>query len=181
VAKDLISLSAEARGQHYTLTELEKMATTFAKSGMFGVRTTEQAFALMLLAQAEGIHPAIAARDYNIIDGRTALRSDAMLARFHAAGGTVKWHSLTDKRACATFTHACSGSLKIDWTLKMAVRAGIADNEYWQKYPRAMLRSRTSSEGIRAVYPAVIVGVYTVDELRDGSASLVDVMRAETA
>lgn len=173
MAKNLNALTAESQGQNYTLADLEKMASTIAKSGLFGVKTVDQAFALMLLAQAEGIHPAIAARDYNIINGRTALRADAMLARFQAAGGTVKWHTLTDKRACGTFSHPSGGSVKIDWTLAMAVRAGISDGEYWLKYPRAMLRSRVISEAIRAVYPAVIVGVYTVDELRDGF--LVDV------
>lgn len=175
-------LVAEAHGQHFTLADLEKMAETVAGSGLFGVKTKQQAFALMILAQAEGIHPAIAARDYNIIDGKTALRADAMLARFQAAGGKIKWHTLTDVRACATLSHApTDGLLKLDWTMKMARRAGLADNEYWVRYPRAMLRSRVISEGIRGVYPAVIVGVYTVDELRDGSAGVVDVAACDAS
>ena len=36
--------------------DIEKMAGAIAKSKMFGMKTTEEAFALMLIAQAEGMH-----------------------------------------------------------------------------------------------------------------------------
>lgn len=49
---------------------IEKMGTAIAKSGLFGMKTPDQAVALMLIAQAEGMHPAIAARDYHVIQGR---------------------------------------------------------------------------------------------------------------
>jgi len=75
--------------------QLERMATTVAKSGLFGMKTPEQALSLMLLSQAEGIHPMIAVRDYHIIQGRPSLKTDTMLARFQAAGGKVEWHALT--------------------------------------------------------------------------------------
>ncbi len=47
--------------------DIERMALAVAKSGLFGVKTADEAMALMLIAQAEGQHPAIAARDYHII------------------------------------------------------------------------------------------------------------------
>ena len=68
------------------------MANAVAKSGLFGVKTPEQAMALMLIAQAEGNHPAIAARDYHVIQGRPALKADAMLARFQQAGEIGRAH-----------------------------------------------------------------------------------------
>jgi hypothetical protein len=43
--------------------DIEKMAIAVAKSGLFNVKKPEEAMALMLVAQAEGSHPAIAARD----------------------------------------------------------------------------------------------------------------------
>jgi hypothetical protein len=143
------------------------MASAVAKSGLFGVKTQDQALALMLLAQAEGLHPAIAARDYHLIDGRPALKADAMLARFMASSGRVEWHELTDAKVSATFSHPAGGSLKIEWSIEMAQRAGLATRDNWKKYPRAMLRSRVVSEGIRSVCPGVITGVYTVDEVMD--------------
>ena len=61
--------------------DIERMGSAIAKSGLFGIKTPEQAIALMLIAQAEGMHPAIAARDYHVISNRPTLKADAMLAR----------------------------------------------------------------------------------------------------
>lgn len=154
--------------------DIEKMAIAVAKSGLFGMKTPEQAIALMLIAQAEGIHPAAAARDYHIIENRPALKADAMLARFLSAGGKVEWHELNDTKVSATFTHNQGGSAKIDWDIARAKRAEVYKEKtstgktgMWVKYPRQMLRARVISEGIRTVYPGVSVGIYTPEEVQD--------------
>src|SRR6478752_3438020 len=85
--------------------DMQRMATSIARSGLFGVRTPDQALALMLVSQAEGRHPALAARDYDIIQQRPAKKAEAMLRDFLAAGGTVMWHELTDTVAKAKFSH----------------------------------------------------------------------------
>lgn len=156
----------------FTLGEIERMAQSASKSGMFG-QTFDQTLTLMLLADAEGMHPAVAARDYRIIDGKMALKADAMHGRFLAAGGKVKWNALGDKTADATFSHPVGGVATIRWTIKHAIRAGLVlANPYWERYPRQCLRSRVITEGIRTVYPCVIVGVYSIEELSDGVISL---------
>ncbi len=150
--------------------DIERMALAFAKSGLFGIKTPEQGIALMLIAQAEGMHPAAAARDYHIIQGRPALKSDAMLARFQQAGGKVIWNVYSDDRVSGTFSHSSGGSATIEWTLTQAKAAGLTSKDVWRQYPRAMLRARVISEGIRTVYPGVAVGVYTVEEVQDFDA-----------
>ena len=147
--------------------QIERMAVSVARSGLFGVKTPDQAMALMLIAQAEGLHPAIAARDYHVINGRPALRADAMLARFQAAGGKVEWGEYTDTRVVGKFSHPSGGSVEIAWTTKMAQDAGLTRNPTWKSYPRQMLRSRCISEGIRTVFPGVVVGTYTPEEVED--------------
>jgi len=147
--------------------QIERMAVSVARSGLFGVKTPDQAMALMLIAQAEGLHPAIAARDYHVINGRPALRADAMLARFQAAGGKVEWGEYTDTRVVGKFSHPSGGSVEIAWTTKMAQDAGLTRNPTWKSYPRQMLRSRCISEGIRTVFPGVVVGTYTPEEVQD--------------
>lgn len=147
--------------------DMERMADCIAKSGLFGVKTPVQALALMLLAQSEGLHPVTAARDYHVIQGRPTLKADTMLARFQAAGGTVKWHDYTDKAVSATFSHPHGGSVKIDWTIEQAKAAKLTGKDVWQQYPRAMLRARVISEGVRTVYPGVLAGMYTPEEVRD--------------
>jgi len=155
--------------------EMERMAVTVAKSGLFGVKDKDQALALMALCQAEGIHPMTAVRDYHIIKGRPSLKAETMLARFMQNGGKVEWHTLTDQKAEATFSHAQGGSVRLDWTLDRAKQAGLLGNETWSKYPRPMLRSRLISEGVRTVAPGIVQGVYTPDELENSAPELVTV------
>jgi hypothetical protein len=147
--------------------QVERMAVAVAKSNLFGVKTPDQAMALMLIAQAEGMHPAIAARDYHVINGRPTLKADAMLARFQQAGGKVEWSDYTDQRVIGTFSHPKGGSVTIEWTVEMGRKAGLLGNQTWTKYPRQMLRSRCISEGIRTVFPGVVVGTYSEEEGQD--------------
>lgn len=148
------------------LSDLERMAGAIAKVRSVRDKTPEQAVALMIVAQAEGRHPGSVAREYHIISGRPALRSDAMLARFQQSGGSVQWGERTDKEVSGTFSHPQGGNLTLSWTIEDAKRAGIYANQ-WMKYPRQMLTARVISEGVRAVFPSVVAGVYTPEEVGD--------------
>lgn len=150
----------------YQVTDMERMARAIAGSKLFGVQNPEQALALCLVAQAEGRHPATAAQDYHILQGRPAKKADAMLRDFLAGGGKVEWHSLSDTIADATFTHPAGGSARIDWTLERAKRAGLT-TPMWSKYPRQMLRARCVSEGVRTVFPMATSGMYVPEEVAE--------------
>lgn len=149
------------------LSDIQQMAEVAATSRMFGFKNQQEAMAIMLLCQAENLHPAVAMRDYHVIQGRPALKADAMLARFQQAGGSVKWKDYTDEKVTGEFSHPAGGTLDVTWTLEQAKRIGIANKDNWRNYPRAMLRARVLSEGIRAVYPGCVVGVYTPEEVQD--------------
>ena len=147
--------------------DLERLAASMAQSGLFGIKTKDQAIALMMIAHAEGRHPALAARDYDVIEGKPAKKSEAMMRDFIEAGGKVEWHALTDEIADATFTHAQTGSVRIDWNMDRARAAGFAGKDNWKKFPRAMLRSRVVSEGVRTVWPLATSGMYVPEEQAD--------------
>ena len=149
------------------MTDVERMAQAVAASGLFGLKAPQQALALMLVAQAEGLHPATVAQDYDIIQGRAARKTHSVLARFQAAGGSVQWHELTDQIAEATFSHPAGGSLRMAWTFAQAQKAGLTNKDNWRNYPRAMLRARCIAEGVRAVYPAAIGGSLVAEEVQD--------------
>lgn len=166
------NLPAVIEPKSIAIAEMKSMADAIAGSGLFGIKTPQQALALMLLAQAEGLHPAVAARDYDIIQGRPAKKSEAMLRSFIATGGTIQWHELTDAKAEATFSHPAGGTIKLDWTIERATRAELTQkkNSYgspnmWQKYPRQMLRARLVSEGVRTICPSATGGLYVPEEM----------------
>ena len=158
-----------------SISELEQMANHIVKSGLFGIRKVEEAVALMLIAAAEGRHPGTVAAEYHIIQGRPALKADAILARFQSAGGRVEWSEYTDECVCGTFSHPAGGSLKVDWDMTRAKAAGLGSKDNWKKYPRQMLRARAISDGVRGVYPAVLQGFYTPEEVQDFTSAPVAV------
>lgn len=151
----------------HSMDDMSKMAEAVAQSGLFGMKSWQQALALMLVAQAEGQHPATITQDYDIIQGRAARKTHSVLARFQQMGGKVEWHELSDTVADATFSHPSGGALRIKWTIDMAKKAKLTGKDNWQNYPRAMLRARVIAEGVRAIYPAAIGGMLVAEEARD--------------
>jgi hypothetical protein len=149
---------------------MQVMASAIVKSGLFGMKTPDQALALMIVATAEGRHPGSVASDYHIIQGRASLKADSMLARFQQSGGRVEWHDHTNEKVSATFTHPAGGSLRIDWDMARAKTAGLGGKDNWRSYPRQMLRARVISEGVRATFPAVLNGMYTPEEVGEFEA-----------
>ncbi len=149
-----------------SMSDLERMAAAFAKSAMFGAKTPDQALALLLLAQAEGVHPAIAMRDFDVIQGKPSKKSEAMHRAFLAAGGTVEWHKYADDGAEATFSHPQGGSIRLSWDAERAKKAGLSSKEMYSKFARQMYGARVISEGVRKVYPAATSGLYVPEEVR---------------
>ncbi len=158
---------APAPGTAVAFSELQAMAKCVADSGLFGVKEPNQALALMLISQANGEHPARACQQFSIIQGKACLTSQAMLAKFQAAGGRVQWIERTDAAAEAEFSHPAGGTLRVRWTVEQARRIGLAGKDNWKNYPRQMLSARVISEGVRAILPGVILGFYAPEEIGD--------------
>jgi hypothetical protein len=150
-----------------SLAEIERLGEAIAKSNLFGIKTREQAITLMAIAQAEGRHPALAARDYDVIQGRPSKKAEAMMRDFLEAGGMVEWHALTDDEADATFSHPQGGKARINWNMARAEKAALKGKDNWKKFPRQMLRSRVVSEGVRTVWPGATSGFYETNEAAD--------------
>lgn len=187
-----------------SMDDMQTMARAIAQSGMFGVRDEAQAMSLMLLCQAEGLHPVLALRRYHIIEGKPSMRADALQGEFEQMGA-ILWHERTDTECSATFfrdkrqatvdairrarlrystmksgqsvAHLSEmGELTIIRTIEDATEKKVAmswkDNRWqmkhnWKQSPRQMLHARCLSEGVRAIAPGLIAGIYTEDEILD--------------
>jgi hypothetical protein len=150
------------------VSDMTVMADSIVKSGFYGFKTKEQVMAVMLVAQAENKHPASVVQEYDIIQGKPALKSQAILARFQLSGGSVQWDEVTPKKVKGTFKHPQGGSLTVEWTIEMARQAGIyREGSGWSKYPEDMLRARVISRAVRSIYPACILGHYATEEVMD--------------
>ena len=156
-----------ATTKEFSVQEIAHMGQIFAKSGMYGIKSPEMAMTLMFQAQAEGIHPCKAMQEYHVINGKPSLSSQAMLARFQLAGGTAKWIKRTSTEATLYVSHKQGGELEVTWNIERAKKAGLLGNPTWTKYPEAMLSARCISEAIRAVFPACLGGMYSIEEEED--------------
>lgn len=148
--------------------DIRVMADSVVNSGLFGVKNADQAMALMLIAQAEGFHPAIAARDYHIIQGKASKSAEAMLRSFQASGGVIEWLEYTDEKCAATFKHPQAPKpITIEWDMARVKKAEISNPAMYKKYPRQMLSARVISEGVKHTWPGATSGMYTPEEVRD--------------
>jgi hypothetical protein len=155
-----------------------QLGEQFFKSQIMRVSTPGDGAVLALTCICEGITPLEFVRTYHIIEGRPAMRADAMAAKFIAAGGQILWQEIGEhgKPAAATFTLGRQ-SLPMTFTMEDARRmlgktkdgTDVIDkpNSNWQKDPGAMLRARLVSKAVRILAPHIVAGVHTPEELQD--------------
>jgi len=163
----------------FTFDELERIAEAAAKSGLFpGIANKQAALALMLLCDADGLHPMDAVRRYHIIEGRPSMRADTMQAEFQRRGGYIEWHQYDNEVADATLYHPkhAPKGLRLTITMKDLTARGLATTwkdgkvipkKNYKNSPASMLRARLITEGVRMVDPSVVVGIYTPEEVED--------------
>lgn len=151
------------------------MGAMIAGSGMFGCTKEEQGMVLAMQCLAEGKAPLELAKTYHIIEGKLTMRSDAMLGRYLAMGGKVKWTERSDKRVAALWIHD-GNETEIAVTIEEMVRNGVAVGKdgktlktNWQRFPRQMLTARVISEAVRLLCPQIVSGIYTPEEVYDFS------------
>ena len=152
------------------MSAIKTLGLSIFKSGIFGLDKPEQGEILAMQCMVEKKSPLELARTYHFIQGQLAIRTDALLAKFHQAGGTVEWGDRTDERVTAVFRKGTS-SAAIVADMKEYVGNGTAlgkdgkPKDNWKKWPRRMLTARAISEGVRLIAPECCFGTYTVEEL----------------
>ena len=147
------------------LSDLQMIAKTFDEGGLFPQWKGEaQILSLMLVCQSEGCDPVSAMQRYDNIQGRVSKKPIAMLEDFIKAGGKHQWIESTDKIAKLRLITP-NGSEHIEtFTIEDAKKAQLSGKDVWRKYPKAMLRARCTSAGLRAADPAATNLLYTPEE-----------------
>lgn len=144
--------------------QIKEMAEALGKGKLFG-KSADELLPLMMVAAAEGTNPVQAALEWDIISGKPALKTTALMARFQKSGGKITYIERSDSACEASFEHPLGASVSVRWNLERAKKAGLLGKGPWQQYPAQMLSARCIAEGVRACYPAILSNLYTVDEL----------------
>lgn len=163
----LVKMEPQVQSPSMGYTEMEKWAGVCVASGLFSIRNREAGIALMFLAQAQGLHPATVFMEFDVISGRPALKSQAALARFQRSGGQIQWLERSDKVCRAKFSHPLGGDLEVQWDMARAKQMGLSEKDNWKKQPMVMLSWRVVAEGVRAVFPACLGGIFISEEVAD--------------
>lgn len=145
-----------------------------AASGEHAVKTgmlpdhikTGWQFAVIAAAGHEmGMQPMRAIRSLAMVKGKVIEAADSQLARFKTAGGRSEFETLDDHRAVLHLVHPNGDKHTETFTLEDAKRAGLESNANYKKFPRAMLRSRAITAGLKSIGWEGAVGAYDPEEL----------------
>lgn len=123
--------------------------------------------AAILTGQEIGLGPMQSLSGIAMINGKPTLSATSMRALILAHGHEVWTDELTDTRVVLCGRRKGSEHVsRVQWTMDDAKRAGLAGNDTYRKYPRAMLLARATGELARLLFADVVAGIaYTPEEL----------------
>lgn len=125
--------------------------------------------AIVLMGRELGMGTMAACRKLQVIKGTVTERADSQLARFKSAGGRSQFKELSEQRAVVWLRHPNGDEHTETFTMDDAKRAGLASNDNYSKHPKAMLRSRAITAGLKSIGWEGAVGLYDPDEIADDS------------
>jgi hypothetical protein len=126
--------------------------------------------AIVLMGRELGMGTMAACRKLQVIKGTVTERADSQLARFKSCGGRAQFNELTEARAVLVLRHPNGDEHTETFTIEDAKRAGLASNDNYAKHPKAMLRSRAITAGLKSIGWEGAVGIYDPDEIADAPA-----------
>lgn len=143
-------------------------AQMFLNSGFLpsSIRTVAQVMTLAAMGEQLGISPIAAINGIDVIQGRPSIKPQLMLALIRKSG-QLEDLKVTDDGTTCTVVMTRKGMSPHTETFDMADAAAmnLTGKENWRKQPAVMRKWRAISAAARIVFPDVIWGFYTPDEM----------------
>lgn len=122
----------------------------------------------IIAGQEMGLAPMASLRAIHVIEGKPVLSADGMIAIILGSGKAQYFERVEESDTSVTYETLRIGAKsprRCTWTIAQAKAAALHLKDNWRGYPRAMLASRAKAELARDVYPDVLAGCYTPDEI----------------
>jgi hypothetical protein len=150
------------------MNELAANGDQAVKTGMLPdhIKTGWQFAVIAATGHELGMQPMRAIRSLAMVKGKVVESADSQLARFKAAGGRSQFEVLDEAKAVLHLVHPNGDKHTETFSLEDAKRAGLSSNSNYSKFPKAMLRSRAITAGLKSIGWEGAVGAYDPDELR---------------
>ena len=167
--------------------EMKKWAETIIESGLLPTSITEpeQVITLVQTGKELGLTPLTALNNLHVIAGRPVISSSMLGALLKRRN--IEWIIEED---FARVTHGEGDEASVDrrttykffWKSKVTEKvmeathsvswrqleiAGYTEKQNYSKYPKEMMRARCLSSAVRALFPEVLMGLYSDIELND--------------
>lgn len=151
------------------LPQLFELAKHLVPTGMLPehLKTPGQVVAIILAGRELGMPPMRSLRSLTLVKGKVVESADSQLARFKTDGGKAKFVTLTEDEAVMDLVHPNGDEHTERFSMADAKRAGLTSNQTWVKYPKAMLRSRVITAGLKSIGWDGAVGNYDPEEAKE--------------
>lgn len=171
---DIVTGGAITAYQPTDFGSLVKAAELLAKSDLVpkGLRGKAADVLFVLMHGAEMGLPAIQALQVlHPINGRLTMAADLMEALVRRSGKCLYFRLVEATDEQATYATARQDDPETErrctFTFAEAQRAGLTEKDNWRNWRRDMLQARAQARICREVYPDVLAGVYSTEELVD--------------
>ena len=156
-----------------TLTEVTDLAERLSKSSLLPKSMQGKmpdVLVTILAGQEMGLSPMASLRNFHVVEGRPILSADGMVALVLGSGKAAYFRRSAESETSVTYETLRLGDDKArtcTWTAEMIKKAGLNTKDNHRLFGRQMLAARAKAELARDVYPDVLAGVYTSEEIPD--------------
>jgi hypothetical protein len=155
-----------------TFEQVVAMGDALVRTGFLPehIKNGAQAAAIILTGRELNMPPMRSLRSLAMVKGKVTEYADSQLARFKADGGRAAWRQLDDKVATLFLRHPNGDEHEESFTFEDAERAGLTkparsgEPSMYAKHPKAMLRSRAITAGLKSIGWEGGVGTYDPGE-----------------
>lgn len=149
--------------------ELRALANVLKDSGHYNGFLNAQGIAAAIMAGRElGLGAVASLSSIHIIKGKPTMAPQGMLALVMGSGKAEYFDCVETTVHKAVFVTKRVGSkneTRLEFSIQQAQQMGLTGKDNWKKQPDVMLRWRCVAALARLVYPDVILGVYSEDEM----------------
>lgn len=159
---------AELMRPEASFMDLMMLGETLVKTGFLPIeiKNAGQAVAIILTGRELGLGPMQSLRSVGIIKGKPFLAADLQLGLFHRAGGKSHFSKLTEQEAELELSAPWLVKPHVErFTMEDAKRANLTGKDVWRQYPKALLRSRVITAGLKSAGYLPCAGLYDPEEL----------------
>lgn len=147
---------------------MREQAQSLVKTGFLpnAIKTPEQALAIILTGRELGIPAMAALNTINVIQGKPTVSPQLMLALIERSGQLEDIQiEATETGATVTMKRKGRSAHSETFGATEAQRLGLLSKDNYKKQAAVMYRWRAVASCARVVFPDVILGLYTPDEM----------------